>query len=123
MAVIIFYKDSKNPDGKLKAIRTDCDTGIEREVELGWIVKANKDGKKYLHLIGGPSGYESAYVDDLEKDTERGWIANSLTKTCSSPETFEYGIRIPACYKPGYDGLFIPPAELERVLQESRRVG
>lgn len=84
---------------RVKGILTDCITGIEREVQLRFKVD---DG--IFHLIGGPTGYESFYIDSnfdhLEEICISGWCACMGT--------------------PGeWDKLVIPGMEMERVLLES----
>lgn len=40
--------------------------GDEMEVELDYEIVA-VDGRKVFNLIGGPTGYESFYIDDAKK--------------------------------------------------------
>lgn len=66
--------------GIVKGIRTDCVTKEQRTAEFGYEIFQHEDGKKVFQLIGGPTGYESFYIDDhminALKDPKRsGWVA------------------------------------------------
>jgi hypothetical protein len=65
---------------EIKAIRTDCFTGRSREVTIGAYAKASTsphmNGEVYLHLDGGPTGYESMPAHALDHAIEGGgWTA------------------------------------------------
>lgn len=88
----------------IKAIRTDCVTGEQKEVELAYEVIETDDGRKLFKLQGGPTGYESFHITQALIEEYRhapqtcgDWIACSGTK----------GI---------YDKLVVPLAEMREAL-------
>lgn len=85
----------------MKGILTDLETDESRDVELDYEIVEN-DGRKVFKLIGGPTGYESFYVDpgyiNFENMFKNGWTA------CVGTE----GV---------YDRLSIPGEELKKVLE------
>lgn len=71
-------------------------TGEVSEVELSYEIII-KDDKSIFQLIGGPTGYESFYMDeDAKRLIENGWLACSGTKN-------------------KYDELFIPAIEMKKI--------
>jgi hypothetical protein len=88
----------------IKATRTDCCTGQSREVTISVYAKASISpylkGAVYLHLNGGPTGYESMPVDALDRIIEgEGWNA------CMGTDR-------------RWDSLFVSASELARVKKE-----
>ena len=82
----------------MKGILTSLASGEEIEVELDYEI-VTVDGRKVFNLIGGPTGYESFYIDDAKKFkiSENGWTACMGTKYV-------------------YDRLFIPAEEMRKAL-------
>jgi hypothetical protein len=99
-------------------------SGLVAEVLITYHIYADKNDRQYIQLHGGPSGYESAAIDDLRKRPQ-GWMANCLTKDASWEEEFdeETGYHQEAGFKAGYDGLFIPGSEIQRMLTELDTLG
>ena len=88
----------------IKATRTNCFTGQSREVTISAYAKASISpylkGAVYLHLNGGPTGYESMPVDSLDRTIEgEGWTA------CMGTDR-------------RWDSLFVSASELARVKKE-----
>ena len=83
----------------MKGILTSLASGDEIEVELDYEI-VTVDGRKVFNLIGGPTGYESFYIDDAKKFkmSENGWTACMGTKYV-------------------YDRLFIPAEEMKKALE------
>lgn len=83
---------------KMKGILTSLVSGDKKEVELDYEI-ATIDGRKVFNLVGGPTGYESFFIDDAKtfRLSENGWIACMGTKY-------------------GYDRLFIHADEMRKVL-------
>ena len=61
---------------KLKGIRTDCMTAEKYQVELEWAILETERGKVF-QLIGGPTGYESFYINQktIQRMKRNGWTA------------------------------------------------
>jgi hypothetical protein len=83
----------------MKGILASLVSGDKTEVELDYEI-VTVDGRKVFKVIGGPTGYESFYVDDAKKFkmSENGWNACMGTKY-------------------GYDRLFIPGDEMKKALE------
>lgn len=84
----------------MKGILTNCDTGEDQEIEIEYKIVIRK-GKKIFHLIDGPTGYESFYIDSeynhVENVCDNGWTA------CVGAD----GV---------WNNLFIPAAEMKKAL-------
>ena len=82
----------------MRGIITSLASGDEIEVELDYEI-VTVDGRKVFNLIGGPTGYESFFIDDAKKFkmSENGWTACMGTKYV-------------------YDRLFIPAEEMRKAL-------
>lgn len=64
--------------GKLDGIRTNCITHLAQRVELEYFIKTGYDGADWVYLRGGPTGSESARLDQLTTHhipVGRGWAA------------------------------------------------
>ena len=83
----------------MKGILTSLVSGDKMEVELDYEI-VTVDGRKVFKVIGGPTGYESFFIDDAKKFkmSENGWTANMGTKNV-------------------YDRLFIPAEEMKKALE------
>lgn len=60
----------------LRGRRWDCYTDEVRDVELQYEIRTGHDGAQWLHLLNGPTGYESAPLEDLiakAKDHSEEW--------------------------------------------------
>lgn len=79
---------------------TSLVSGDTQEVDLDYVIKT-ENNRQIFRLIGGPTGYESFYIDEkvIERIGKNGWIANMGTKY-------------------GYDRLFIPAEEMKKALEE-----
>ena len=88
----------------MKGILTDCRDETEREVYVDYKVVETK-GERVFQLVGGPTGYESFYIDNdytsLEAMCEGGWLACAGTKG-------------------RYDRLSIPAEEMSKALASYR---
>lgn len=84
----------------MECIRTDCCTGRETKVNLRWEIKFHPElGESYLHLIGGPTGYESMPLKSIGKAiASEGWLACFGTKS-------------------RWDRLFVPASSLNEVIE------
>ena len=82
----------------MKGTLTSLASGNTQEVTLDYVIKT-EDNRRIFQLIGGPTGYESFYIDDAKKFTmsENGWTACMGTKY-------------------GYDRLFIPADEMRKAM-------
>lgn len=82
----------------MKGILTDCRTGEKKKIEIDYKIVNDKHGKIF-RLIGGPTGYESFYInsDRLERICDNGWTACVGTR----------GV---------YDKLFIPGEEMRKAI-------
>jgi hypothetical protein len=85
----------------MKGILTDCITGNEKEIEIGYKIIDSENGEIF-ELIGGVTGYESFYIKSkytpLNKICGFGWCACAGTKG-------------------KYDKLFIPAEEMRNALK------
>ena len=85
----------------MKGILTDCHTGEDQEIEIEYKIVI-RGGKRIFHLIDGPTGYESFYIDSeynhLENVCDNGWTA------CVGTD----GV---------WDNLFIPAEEMKKALE------
>ena len=74
------------PLGFVTGVRTDCRTGQKREVKVGWYIRRPKEGylagSTWLHLVGGPTGYESFEIteENTRMLSDSGWNACAGTK-------------------------------------------
>lgn len=71
--------------GKLDGIRTSCMTGAETPVSLSYYLKTGHDGSLWVYLRGGPTGHESAQLDQLTRyhiSVGRGWAACAGSPRC-----------------------------------------
>lgn len=82
----------------MKGILTDCMTEEIKEIELEYKIISTQDGRKIFQLIGGPTGYESFYIDPgtVKRLTANGWMACLGTKNL-------------------WNKLFIPSEEMKKV--------
>lgn len=99
--------------GKVKCIRTDCNTGEEKEVEMDFVIEPYTD--KYrpsedlqtLRISPGVTGYESFIIDsdlkNFKKMAERGWAPCIGTKGT-------------------YDKLIIDAEEMSKLLKEYKEI-
>ena len=83
----------------MKGTLTSLGSGDEIEVELDYEI-VTEDGRKVFYLFGGPTGYESFFIDDAKtfRLSENGWIACMGTKYV-------------------YDRLFIPAEEMKKAFE------
>lgn len=85
---------------QIRAVRTDCFTGLTRIVMVGVYPKGD-----YLQVVGGPTGYESMPIENLDRAIAAdGWLA------CFGTEQ-------------RYDKMFVPAAELKSVREHLRKLG
>jgi hypothetical protein len=97
---------------EIVGIRKSCTTGEMRIVKLRYRIHEDEKMDQWIQLVGGPTGYESVSVNGLRK-LDRGWMANVRTKTLSGVDE----VTGKSYYHPGWDGLYIPRAEIERLLE------
>lgn len=70
--------DLARPRAVVKAIRKNCITGEEREIDIMLVVRPGYDEKQWLCIEqGGSTGYESIPFDRLDEAIEagKGWAA------------------------------------------------
>ena len=92
-------------------ILTDAWTGKRSNIELDYKIVEDDEGRRMFNLIGGPTGYESFYIDyeainpfidafhtDIKKLAKTGWIACMGTKN-------------------SWDKLLIPAIEMKKVFE------
>lgn len=79
-------------------IEIDRTTNKVKQVELNYEIKTNSDGEKSFQLIGGPTGYESFYIDKetAKRKIKYGWKACMGTKN-------------------SWNKLFIPAEEMNKI--------
>lgn len=89
-----------NEEKVIKGILTDAWTNEKKEVKLEYVIETNANGTIF-RLIGGPTGYESFYIDQYarEKMPINGWMA------CIGTEK-------------RWDRLFISGEEMRKALSE-----
>jgi hypothetical protein len=61
---------------------TDCITGKHKGIDCPWFIEEEKDGKKVLRLLNGPTGWESWYLEDLR----RYWKDSDTFCACAGTE-------------------------------------
>ena len=84
-------------------------TGEKQQVELEWEVEEGLHGKVF-RLVGGPTGYESFYIDfDGKCDTRTGLMKKKGWCACMGDVGFKF---------PRYDKLVIPAEEMAKAFKE-----
>jgi hypothetical protein len=87
----------------IKAIRTDCYSGVSRDVEIDYEVKTFKSlaGLWFCIIRGAVTGYESFQLttEAISRTSKEGWWACAGTQ-----------------YR--WDSLFIPAEEMTKALRE-----
>ncbi len=88
----------------VKGVLTNCHSGEESEISLEYHIKpSTRDSwRKEFLLMGGPTGYESFYIDEsvIECNIRFGWLACAGTKG-------------------KWDKLFIPAEEMRKAFTEA----
>ncbi len=81
----------------INAIRTNAWTGVEEKTSVQIRFEIGYNECEWIHLTGGPTGYESMQVNDLDRTIKAGgWLA------CMGTER-------------RYDRLLVPVLELEKI--------
>lgn len=89
---------------KITGLRIDSVTNDEQIVELEYDIIKQTDNRQIFQLIGGPTGYESFYIDDYAEENMPmfGWLACAGTQN-------------------RWDNLFIPAEEMKKAFDKLKR--